>query len=243
MKKNNTQLYLPLKHLKNASYSVRRYFVDSFFTQLGDAGLFENKSILDIGGQKESKRGVFNIVHYNTKVKYVNISPRTNPDILCSGDNIPVENGSFDMVILAETLEHVLNPENFIKEASRILKNDGELIICTPFNYHVHGDPDDYGRYTPSWYTSILKTHGFSNIHIEYQGRFYAVFVQLMRLWLHEKGKSSAKMVRGFYRVLHACLFPIFKAIIKKDYSEKTINSPIFSGYTTGFGIVARKKV
>jgi ubiquinone/menaquinone biosynthesis C-methylase UbiE len=49
----------------------------------------------------------------------------------------------FDLVIASEVLEHLWAPENFISEASRILKSEGYLIIETPegiagLNYDSH---------------------------------------------------------------------------------------------------------
>jgi 2-polyprenyl-3-methyl-5-hydroxy-6-metoxy-1,4-benzoquinol methylase len=44
----------------------------------------------------------------------------------------PYEDGTFDVVSGAEIIEHVLNPDNFIREAYRVLKPEGTLIVQTP---------------------------------------------------------------------------------------------------------------
>ena len=43
---------------------------------------------------------------------------------------LPAE--KFDLVILIETVEHLMNPLETLKEINRILKKQGILIICTP---------------------------------------------------------------------------------------------------------------
>lgn len=45
---------------------------------------------------------------------------------------IPFGNKSFDMVFSSETIEHLVNPDRFIKEVHRILKQDGLLVLTTP---------------------------------------------------------------------------------------------------------------
>ena len=49
-----------------------------------------------------------------------------NKERLVFDDNI------FDVVIATEVIEHLLNPDNLLQEAYRILKDDGIFIITTP---------------------------------------------------------------------------------------------------------------
>lgn len=48
----------------------------------------------------------------------------------CSG--IPLEPGSVDVVVSFETIEHVQDPDTFLREVLRVLKPDGMLIISSP---------------------------------------------------------------------------------------------------------------
>ncbi len=45
---------------------------------------------------------------------------------------LPFGNNEFDIVICPEGIEHVINPQELIKEFSRITKSDGYVIITTP---------------------------------------------------------------------------------------------------------------
>ncbi len=45
---------------------------------------------------------------------------------------IKEQRSSFDAVISFETLEHLLHPEKFLKEVTRVLKQDGIFIVSTP---------------------------------------------------------------------------------------------------------------
>lgn len=46
--------------------------------------------------------------------------------------SIPFKTSTFDLVISDETIEHIYNTDIFIKEAFRVLKKNGKLIIITP---------------------------------------------------------------------------------------------------------------
>ena len=50
----------------------------------------------------------------------------------------PIEDESFDIVICADVLEHLLRPDICLKEVYRILKSDGNLIVCTPNESHPY---------------------------------------------------------------------------------------------------------
>jgi SAM-dependent methyltransferase len=45
--------------------------------------------------------------------------------------------GSFDIVIMSETLEHLLNLEDVLAEAHRILKDDGIFLITVPYDFFL----------------------------------------------------------------------------------------------------------
>ncbi len=47
-------------------------------------------------------------------------------------NNIPFNNSFFDKIISIEVIEHLENPAIFIKELSRVIRKNGQLIITTP---------------------------------------------------------------------------------------------------------------
>jgi SAM-dependent methyltransferase len=52
--------------------------------------------------------------------------------IVGDGEKIPLEDNSVDVVVTFETIEHISNYENFVKEIKRVLRDDGIAIISTP---------------------------------------------------------------------------------------------------------------
>lgn len=222
------------------SYSVRRYFVDDFF--LENISVFPiNSIILDMGGKKKNKRGIFNIGEYNLIVKYANIDSITEPDYFCDILSIPVADNSFDGVILSEVLEHLSEPLFVLKEAYRVLKPGGKLLIVTPFMFHVHADPYDYARYTDYWYQKSLNNIGFTDIQISKQGHIFSVIGNLIKLFvyeLHKAGKPKNKMIRKLFHKFVS--IAVRKCLIWDD--NDFIKSNVFlSANTTGFGVICEK--
>ena len=58
------------------------------------------------------------------------LSDRVKNFVLADAHNLPFEDGSFDTAVISELLEHVLDPENIIKEAARVSKR--RIIITSP---------------------------------------------------------------------------------------------------------------
>jgi ubiquinone/menaquinone biosynthesis C-methylase UbiE len=55
--------------------------------------------------------------------------PWENADIICDTINLPFENQSFDTVTFVASLNHIPNRLEVLKEANRVLKNNGKFII------------------------------------------------------------------------------------------------------------------
>ena len=85
-------------------------------------------------------------------------------DITKYNDNI--KNGIFDMIVCTEVIEHTNNPLNAIKELTRLLKEDGILILSTPYNFRMHGPLPDNFRFTEWFYKNILPPN-FNILHMK----------------------------------------------------------------------------
>ena len=91
------------------------------------------------------------------------------------GDVWPVEDGSADVVLATETLEHVPDPRGFLAEAHRCLRQDGRLVITVPFAARWHYVPHDYWRFTPSSLRLLLEESGFGDVHVQARGNAFTV--------------------------------------------------------------------
>ncbi len=63
-------------------------------------------------------------------------------------------------VLCIETFEHVFEVRKAFDEVFRILKPGGVFLLTSPFNFKIHGYPDDYWRITPSCLRRMLSPYG-----------------------------------------------------------------------------------
>ena len=95
--------------------------------------------------------------------------------------NIPVPDGSFDIVLCTEVLEHIPEPIKAIYEMARILKQDGQLLLTAPLSSFLHQEPFHfYGGYTPHWYQKFLSEAGLQVQSIEANRGFFSWLGQEM---------------------------------------------------------------
>jgi len=70
---------------------------------------------------------------------------------------IPLPNGSVDVVLSSQVLEHVSEPSRYLQEARRVLKPEGMLILSTHGMWVYHPDPCDFWR----WTRRTIESEGF----------------------------------------------------------------------------------
>ncbi|MBN1493702.1 MAG: methyltransferase domain-containing protein [Candidatus Omnitrophica bacterium] len=221
------------------NYSLRRYFVDSFYKNIVPS-LKPKSAILDLGGKKMSKRGRFNMENYQQCVEYVNLDKQTDPDYCTDVTSVPLESDVYDAVICAETLEHVYDANKVIREAFRLLKKGGLFLATVPFNVPLHPDPKDYARYTDSFLLETLQNSGFSNIKIEKQGYLLSVISDMVTGYV-KNYKINGLGGRLIRKTLVISALGLRQAALSLEPSPRLKYNPFLTRYTTGYGIIAQK--
>lgn len=69
--------------------------------------------------------------------------------------------GSADIVMSSQVLEHVVSPTRYLSEARRILSDQGVLILSTHGYWRYHPDPTDLWRWTSEGLRKVVTDHGF----------------------------------------------------------------------------------
>lgn len=196
-----------------------------------------NSSIIDVGAGDSPYREIF-IKKYKyiaTDFAETDCHEYKNIDYICTADNIHVGNKSFDSIICTEVLEHVSNPEEVIKEFSRIIKPGGQLFITTPFIIKLHEIPYDYLRYTPYYLNKILQDNDFEVKKIYYRGGLITSISQILLTSYEDK---------FIKKILLSCLFPIKLLIILSPrlifFLDKILDPS--HQHPLGFGVHAIKR-
>jgi len=227
---------------RDFAYSLRRYFVDDFHFR--HVSLLPARShLLDLGGNRIGKRGGFDIEQYGFQVVYANLSLAKTPDLQADAGCLPFPMNRFDGVICSELLEHVMEPRVVLAEIHRVLRPGGLTLICVPFLKQIHGDPYDYGRYTDFYWQENLARIGFNDIHVEKQGLFWSVLVDMIRDFAYDKTTRGGIWSRSWMLKLVSFGLGVCKQkAVKWDSRAVSAEGDFPHKFTTGFGITAVKR-
>lgn len=100
-----------LKRFSNLKLVLANYFTDSI-----PSGIYSQTVVYQGIGSSEKNEEIFDYHHFNIEE-----------------ESFPFADNSFDVVIFAEIIEHLLNdPCKVLREINRVLKIGGTLILTTP---------------------------------------------------------------------------------------------------------------
>lgn len=135
------------------------------------AGVPAGSRVLDVGAGSAPYRNLFAHCKYTTqdfsqlRDEQLRHGGYGRIDIVSPANDIPVPDGSFDVVLCTEVLEHVSDPIAVAREFARIVAPGGQLILTAPLGSGIHQEPYHfYGGYTPYWYEKFLREAGFDSV-------------------------------------------------------------------------------
>jgi len=86
--------------------------------------------------------------------------------VMASQNEIPAEDGAFDIVISGQMLEHAEFFWQVFEEMARVLADDGLLFLIAPSAGPIHRCPVDCYRFYPDSYRALAKLSGLELIHV-----------------------------------------------------------------------------
>lgn len=138
---------------------VNRQLTATFTELLDLAGIGEHARALDFGCADRPYRPLLPV-----GAEYVGADLPGNAaaDVEIGEDGrIGVPEGSFDLVLSTQVLEHVEDPDAYLTECNRLLRGAGWLLLSTHGMMYYHQDPEDYWRWTRVGLEKVVREHGF----------------------------------------------------------------------------------
>lgn len=132
---------------------------------------------------------------------------------------VPLPDGSFEIVLSVQVLEHVDDVNKYLSEAYRLLEKDGLLILSTHGQWIWHPCPKDLWRWTHEGLSCIIAKSGFKIIDTMWALGPLAYSSQLRLFyfkWLiQEKGPVMKFIFNG------VSLFSNFSMAIQDKFDRK----------------------
>jgi SAM-dependent methyltransferase len=119
----------------------------------------------------------------------VDISPRGPFAVAGDAQRLPFPDGSFEIVVSADSLEHFPDPRTAIGEIRRVLTPTGKLVLWVPFLHPFHGD--DLWRYTPLGLRTLFEGGGLEIVSLEAPLWVASVIAQALVILLVRSGLGS----------------------------------------------------
>jgi SAM-dependent methyltransferase len=99
------------------------------------------------------------------QVVSIDIDGKRGPDIVTDVLSTPFAPESFDVVVMAEVLEHLQDPLKAVAHLHSLLRPGGQIIVSVPFMFPIHDRPHDYFRFTR--YGLEMMFRGFRDLTVE----------------------------------------------------------------------------
>jgi SAM-dependent methyltransferase len=149
----------------NPSQSDRLYFhFSDLRTALSYVDFKEDSKILDFGcGSSPYKSVIPHKIYHKADYKYDNVQI----DYEIVDDKLySVKSDFYDFVLSTQVLEHVSAVSTYLKEANRVLKSSGKIVLTTHGIFEEHPCPFDFWRWTADGLELEIQKAGFTPINI-----------------------------------------------------------------------------
>lgn len=152
--------------------------------------------VLDVGCGNKPYVSLYNAAEYvGLEIDSPSARGVKLADQFYDGCTFPFSSGTFDSVVSNQVFEHVPNPDQILSEISRVLKDDGTLLMSVPFVWDEHEQPHDYTRYTSFGIRAMLVRHGFEVIELRKTVDDIRIVFQLLNAYLYKKLQTGSEIV------------------------------------------------
>jgi len=154
----------------------------SIVDALVEASVYASGRLLDIGCGRKPYRDLFagRVTHHIGVDFPVTAAGAAAADVYADSTALPFADVAFDTVLSTQVLEHLPEPKAMLREACRVLRPGGHLILTAPQTWGLHEEPHDYYRFTCYGLRYLAEACGFGVDYIKPRGGLFALIGQLL---------------------------------------------------------------
>lgn len=161
-------------------------------------------------------------------------------DVLCPVTDLKFDNNQFDTVLCTQVLEHVFEHDRMMKEAFRVLKPGGHIILTVPFAWELHEEPYDFFRYTKHALKELFEQTGFEIDYIKPNGGKWAAIYQLRTNMMY----LSFRRRKTFWNKLKKILYMELRLTQLRNHFAIWMDNHFYDEiFTQNYIVVAHKPI
>jgi SAM-dependent methyltransferase len=142
----------------------------------------------------------------------IDSAPGPAVDAVVAAEELPFDDGSFDLVLCTQVLEHVQDPRQALAEIRRVLAPGGAALVSTHGVFLFHPDPpstdQDYWRWTHAGLRKEFTRAGeWSRLDVEASGNVVACLAYVAAQFVDELGRRTG------WKALHRAMLHAFNSV------------------------------
>jgi Methylase involved in ubiquinone/menaquinone biosynthesis len=134
----------------------------------------------------------------------------THPAFVCSMDNVPRQDSSYDAVICTQALHYLRYPQKGIDEIFRVLKPGGKLFLTAAQGWGLTGSPH-YFNFTSLGLKAMFEDAGFKIMSIRPRGGVFWYIGNRFRILSQHVWSVQTSLVKIVGLPIYLLAFPILE--------------------------------
>src|SRR5947209_8752422 len=128
--------------------------------------------------------------------EYVGVDP-VQPDAELKGtvEDIPVEDGGYDVVLCTQVLEHCADPDRAVRELRRVTAPGGRVLASTHGVMVYHPSPQDLWRWTHAGLERLFRNEGWEDVTVRPGAGSAEALALLLGNYVHLLAKRAGAAV------------------------------------------------
>ena len=165
-------------------FQARKKIIDQIISSIN---LKKRNNILDFGagsGVNLDMLSKYGLVDIHEQHKYARAVIKKERKIKNLYSSLKIKKNFYDLILLADVIEHVKQPKELLKDLKKFLKKDGHILITVPAYQFLFSKKDKVLGHYRRYNKELLKTElsGFKVKNISYFNTFLCIPIIIMTM-------------------------------------------------------------